>query len=173
MDFNFKFIQKITVDGWQEKLKKCSVNDWNEYTFRQQEYTVHSETQTLPLMFNLGIEGKENIQKKWFNFFKDELISVKEPLRKFYGHGNVIRAILVNLPAGAKIEPHVDGGDVFNRCHRVHLPIFTNEKCIFTVNEENLNLKEGELWEINNSSKFHGVVNYGQEDRIHLIVDWA
>ena len=31
----------------------------------------------------------------------------------------------------------------------------------------------GELWEINNDKKKHSVDNFGDNDRIHLIVDWV
>ena len=43
---------------------------------------------------------------------------------------------------------------------------------MFTIEDEIKNLKIGEIWEINNSEKLHGVSNEGDEDRIHLIVDW-
>ena len=32
--------------------------------------------------------------------------------------------------------------------------------------------KEGEIWEINNGNKEHGVVNNSDVDRIHMIVDY-
>ena len=33
-------------------------------------------------------------------------------------------------------------------------------------------MKEGEIWQINNSGKQHSVVNTSKLDRVHLIVDW-
>jgi hypothetical protein len=48
----------------------------------------------------------------------------------------------------------------------------TNEKCIFEVDNEEINMKMGEIWEIDNFNKEHSVVNNGDMDRIHLIVDW-
>jgi tetratricopeptide (TPR) repeat protein len=56
-------------------------------------------------------------------------------------------------------------------CHRIHLPIVTNEDVVFHVGGEEINMHAGELWEINNGT-VHGVENRGTEDRIHLIVDW-
>jgi hypothetical protein len=43
---------------------------------------------------------------------------------------------------------------------------------LFTVGNDRRNLKLGELWEINNDKQNHSVDNFGDEDRIHLIVDW-
>jgi len=43
---------------------------------------------------------------------------------------------------------------------------------IFTVGGESKNLEEGYIWEIKNTEKIHSVINNGQIDRIHLIIDW-
>jgi len=53
----------------------------------------------------------------------------------------------------------------------VHIPITTNDKVVFTVDGEKKNMQVGEFWEIDNSQD-HSVENQGNEDRIHLIVDW-
>jgi hypothetical protein len=34
-------------------------------------------------------------------------------------------------------------------------------------------MKVGEIWEMNNDKLSHSVVNDGDEDRIHLIIDWC
>jgi hypothetical protein len=57
-------------------------------------------------------------------------------------------------------------------CRRIHIPIQTNEDCFFTVGDDKRNLRLGELWEINNDKQKHSVDNFGNTDRIHLIVDW-
>jgi len=40
------------------------------------------------------------------------------------------------------------------------------------VGEEKINLKKGEMWEINNSKKIHSVANNSKSNRVHLIIDW-
>ena len=84
-----------------------------------------------------------------------------------------MRAILVNLPSKKSIPSHVDTGKTLVDCRRIHIPLQTNENCFFTVGEEKKNLKLGEIWEINNDKKKHSVDNFGDNDRIHLIVDWV
>jgi hypothetical protein len=87
--------------------------------------------------------------------------------------GKILRAILVNLPSGKSIPSHVDSGPSLVYCRRIHIPIQTNEKCFFTVGDDKKNLKLGEIWEINNDKKMHSVDNFGDDDRVHLIVDWV
>jgi len=80
---------------------------------------------------------------------------------------------LVKLTAKKSIRPHVDVvGFSLVVCRRIHIPIETNDECYFTVGDDKRNLKVGELWEINNDKKEHSVNNFGDTDRIHLIVDW-
>jgi aspartyl/asparaginyl beta-hydroxylase (cupin superfamily) len=84
-----------------------------------------------------------------------------------------MRALLVKLTSGKSIRPHVDVvGFSLVIGRRIHIPIQTNDDCFFTVGDDKRNLKLGELWEINNDKKMHSVENFGDTDRIHLIVDW-
>jgi hypothetical protein len=54
----------------------------------------------------------------------------------------------------------------------VHFPIVTNDKVLFTVGSQTVNMQEGMLYEINNRRK-HSVANRGDADRIHLIIDFV
>jgi tetratricopeptide (TPR) repeat protein len=79
--------------------------------------------------------------------------------------------ILAKLLAGGSIPKHTDSGYSLLNCHRVHIPLITNNDVTFSVGDEQINMQAGEFWEINNSVT-HGVENKGGEDRVHLIVDW-
>jgi aspartyl/asparaginyl beta-hydroxylase (cupin superfamily) len=57
-------------------------------------------------------------------------------------------------------------------CNRVHIPIITNKDVFFKIEDQIKQLKEGEMWEINNSERLHSVENNSNKDRIHLIIDW-
>lgn len=53
---------------------------------------------------------------------------------------------------------------------RLHIPIITNDKVIFTVGGKNYHLPEGRLHYVN-FSKVHYVRNDGEETRVHLVLD--
>jgi hypothetical protein len=55
---------------------------------------------------------------------------------------------------------------------RLHIPIQTNEECLFFIKDEVKNLKVGEIWEIANDEYVHWVENKGKTDRVHMIIDW-
>ena len=105
--------------------------------------------------------------------FEQELTPILDFIKSYFnGDGQVVRLILVNLKAGGVIRPHRDIGYSLLHCHRMHLPLITNELVDFTVGGETKHLPSGSLWEINNAT-VHGVENRSDQDRLHLILDWV
>ena len=79
----------------------------------------------------------------------------------------------VKLFKKTEIPTHVDwANETLKVARRIHIPIITNPDCIFIVGDDSINLKEGEIWEVNNDKKKHSVHNNGDEDRVHLLIDW-
>ena len=165
---NFKYYGKIDVSNIKEKLSKL---DWDSWKYRQKmSEGVHIHTKSVPIIFDE--ERKQAVYREEYELFKDDLEVISEIFKKQIGDGYLFNALLINLPAGKAIKTHTDVHESFEISHRIHIPIITNDKCFFSVDIETKNLKEGELWEINNTEKVHGVINDGDEDRIHLLVDW-
>lgn len=103
-------------------------------------------------------------------------IEVTQPLvdhiaEYYQDNGFVVRMIFAKLLAGGKIPEHSDTGYSLLNCHRVHIPIVSNEDNLFFVGDEQKIMQVGEFWEINNAGP-HSVYNHSDEDRIHLIIDW-
>ena len=160
MNQPFKYYSSIEVPELPLTLL-----DWDEYTYRQRVHKVHSETKTIPLIWDEKLKG-DIIYHKNYTHFKDFLDNL--PL----GQGYIQSAILINLPAGKSIPRHIDSAPFFKNYHRLHIPLITNEDCLFTVGSETKHLKQGEIWEINNDNAYHSVVNGGSSDRIHLLIDF-
>jgi len=81
--------------------------------------------------------------------------------------------LLINLPSRSIIGPHVDNQDAyFDLVKRTHLAIISDDEVRFIVGGEDKNIKEGEIFEINNNEKLHEVKNNSEIDRIHLLTDW-
>ena len=167
IDFNFKYYETYNVTNILNQLTDL---DWNEFTFRQKTFDVHSETLTIPILW----DNEKTQLKYWkdYNNFKNDLDSIGDILTTKIGEGHIETAILINLPKSKKINSHTDVGAYFEDRNRIHIPIITNDMCVFEVNGEKVNMKQGEIWEINNSDKPHSVINGGEIDRIHLLIDW-
>jgi quercetin dioxygenase-like cupin family protein len=169
---NFKVLGSYNINSILSKIQGLD-QDWDEYTFRQERYKDHSETKTIPLIWSEKFNSIE--KRKWYNIFENELEELEFIFNSSLEEGVIISAILINLPKGKSIKRHIDAnpiGERFNQCHRIHIPITTNENCIFEINGEEKSLKPGEIWEISNVFKPHSVRNEGDCDRIHLLIDW-
>ena len=53
---------------------------------------------------------------------------------------------------------------------RIHIPIISNLKVDFILDEERLEMAEGQCW-YTNVNFIHSVSNNGTSDRIHLVID--
>lgn len=148
--------------------------DWDEFTIRQKSYREHVHTKTIPILFNPDFNSTKLLPTKNYYLFKEEISKIEKLIKINTGEeGHIIRSLLVSLLPEKSISPHIDiVGETLVICRRIHIPIITNEKCLFKVGNDERNLKVGELWEINNDKQEHSVTNNGLTDRVHLIVDW-
>jgi hypothetical protein len=183
----FKNYGKIDITPFKKILSE-NVFDWDYYDVRQKKQGVHKETKAIPILFdeinttkkemwdrvNEGDElVKEEVKTIYYDKFKDEILKIEDHLKEIIQEeGYIYRALIVNLPKGKKIAPHYDKGEWLSQPRRIHIPIQTNKDCFFKVGEVTKNLKEGEVWEIDNAGQLHSVENNGAEDRLHLIVDF-
>ena len=170
---HFEKIYSTDVSSIKEKVKKYSKEKWNEFDYRQKTFDVHKNTRTIPLIFNTNLNSL-NKPKEYedFNIFSTDLLSLYNIFLNHYKKGSILRALLVKLKANCEISKHIDSGIGLEKTKRHHIPIITNKKVLFTVDDETLHMKQGEIWYINNSNKYHSVLNESKIDRVHLIVDW-
>jgi len=172
MSFNFKLCGNIDVADLKDNLIGM---DWGEHTIRQ-SLGVHKNTETLEVIWDWQSLETDKIGKIHTNYYKLDMESFLEKIKPIYesnyGDGYFIRILLVKLKANSNIEPHIDGGYSLMTSKRTHIPIITNSEVTFIVGGETKYLKEGEIWEIDNS-KEHSVNNNSNVDRIHLIMDYT
>ena len=176
MDSNqcFSFYGNYNVKPIKEILENSTL-DWTKFQNRQKACSDMRYTQTIPIIFDKRFMNTNYnpIFTENYEFFEVELNRISEIIsEKTNGKGYLLRAMLVKLFKNSEIPKHVDiANETFKYSRRIHIPIETNPDCIFTVGNESINMKEGEIWEMNNDKLEHSVVNNGYEDRVHLIID--
>jgi hypothetical protein len=165
--YNFKKYGTFDITNIKNKLKGL---DWYKFTFRQDVFVEQNRTLTIPLIFDITFQ--KIIKYENFNIFKEDLITITDYFCKVVGEGSMYSAMFINLPKQQSIDRHIDGKYAAQNFLRIHIPIQTNIECFFEVDNEVINMKEGEIWEIDNNNKYHSVKNDGNDDRIHLLIDW-
>ncbi len=83
----------------------------------------------------------------------------------------ILTARILRLGVGAQIKPHRDHELGYeNNNFRLHIPIVTNDKVKFILDDELLTMLPGECW-YTNVNYVHSVANNGDSDRVHLVID--
>lgn len=149
--------------------------NWLEWTERQDAYSSHSRTQSIPLIWPVDNEEvKTVLNTQWYpqyiQYFEPTLIYFRSKI--FTGsNSNIVRLVLTRLDPSSGIPDHTDRGYALQSVHRCHVAIVTNTDCTFTVGGEEKQMTIGEVWEISNTTP-HQVDNRGVTPRIHLMIDW-
>ncbi len=149
---------------------------WKEDSYRQEEYEVHHDTESIVLVF-VDIEHWPEIvvsqEPGWPRLSEVALPVMNDIISRLYPPGGtVIRAMAAKLLEGKKITTHTDRHQSFHAGHRIHIPITTNPRVRFMIDGQPYQLQVGQAYEINNQ-KMHSVMNKGSEDRITFIFDYV
>ena len=80
------------------------------------------------------------------------------------------RSRLMGLGPGAEVPTHLDAHYHWRTHMRIHVPIITNPKVLFTCGDETVNMAPGECW-LFDSFRWHRVENGWTERRVHLVLD--
>ena len=154
-----------------DKIKELALQeDFSRKSMREAN-SAQCCTRTVVGLFNIleDVPGfmDKGVFFKYYPLLQDLVDTLKEKYN--YKSVEVLSLLLVKMEAGGEIPEHIDNNGWYDIAHRVHLPIYTNKECVFTVGGDSATLTEGYFVEINNTVP-HSVRNYG-EDRLHLIID--
>lgn len=161
----------INVTQLTHEAKQIATEIWAASN-RNKRFEVHSDTQSVHFIFDHNFAHFNPTYLSSYYHFIHLLQPIENIISEYFkSDGFIGRLIMAKLSANGEIPPHIDTGYSLLHCHRIHVPLVTNENVIFTIGGEGRNLKVGEMWEINNAT-VHGVENNSNEDRIHMIIDW-
>lgn len=171
-DFNFKFLGLYDISFLKKTIGSIPETDWNKNTIRQEVFDAHKDTRYIPVLFDVEYENRMGEKTEYYSIFENEVKKIESTVNNLISiPGTIIRFEIVKMLAKTKIPEHIDNSPSLLVHSRFHIPIQTKDNVFFTINDETKNLKEGEIWEINNTEK-HSVVNDSDLDRIHIIFDW-
>ena len=174
---NFNFIDNIDIVSLKEKVLS-SDSLWVKRPRVEKDplNSVQRDTFLIPIKWEeksmqTGIESlmdEKIFESLNISPFLEKLYQI---LNKTYGDGIAVRIMITKLPPDCKIYPHHDTGFSLKNAHRIHIPLQSHPSMIFNVDDEIISMKEGEIWEIDNT-KLHSVENNSSIDRIHFIIDY-
>jgi hypothetical protein len=152
-------ILHMNTAGWQEHYQKLHYEG---------EWTALSLRSTTGAAGNIIISPEENA-----TYRDTELLAqspyLKEVLQTFKCPLMAVR--LLKLNAGALIKAHRDADLCYEKGEiRLHIPIITHPDVEFYLENESMQMKEGECWYLN-FNLMHQIHNKSAVNRIHLVID--
>lgn len=149
---------------------------WNQATGRQQKIQVQREALAIPLRglrasALAGRPRRDVHECRWTSGAAQYPLAcrfLEETARALNSLPG--RAKIVCLPAGQRVYPHIDRGEYYRVRDRHHLVLHSTEGSWLKAGDEEVRMREGELWWFDNKV-MHEAYNDGDQDRIHLIFD--
>lgn len=170
----FKLPIQFDVARLQQEAMGLTAGLWKQH-YNTKDY--EGSWSTIPLrsfMGNLDAHFSAPVSQSGQNYYQDTPLMqhcpyVQEVLNYFQCEKTAVR--LMNLAAGAVIKEHRDDAlNLESGEARLHIPVQTNSQVEFYVEDDRVQLLEGDCWYLNLSLR-HRVSNLGSTDRIHLVID--
>jgi hypothetical protein len=106
---------------------------------------------------------------EWRTLLEPVLAAATRPYG--YARAEFPRVMLARMAPGGVIHPHRDQNPSARWPHKIHVPLQTNDKVVFSIDGKGYHFPEGRAVEVNNIG-VHAVTNGGETDRIHLIFEY-
>jgi hypothetical protein len=80
-------------------------------------------------------------------------------------------ARLASISPGSWMHEHNDDVGIQEQRQRLHIPIVTNKRAVLCFDGAHVHLDSGYLWKLDHERVPHAAANYGDDSRVHLILD--
>jgi hypothetical protein len=164
----------VDVAAILKLLATKTEDEWAENALRQQQFKVHRDTESLVLKWSANASADTPVEttRHWSDF-EPLLRPILDLIQNEYRYERPVvrKAMFAKLKAGGQISDHMDGAVALRMVHRIHIPMVTNERVHFYIDDIDHRFNVGDVIEIDNT-RYHSVRNHGTEDRIHLIIDY-
>ncbi len=155
----------------------ASVPDaWGLSTGRQDKIAVQREAQAIPLrgLVKSKINGRErrDVHESRYTTSSKKFVLARRFLQEFATehYAEMGRAKIVRLMPGRRVYPHIDRGEYYRVRDRYHLILQSSAGSYMKCGDEEIRMREGELWWFDNN-EMHEAYNDGEQERIHMIFD--
>ena len=176
MDVPYIKVCDISTDILDNILNNIDEDDWFKWDYRKNVANM-DDCNSIPIHHTPLCASGWNNMKPILNIRKepsyDKYYPLIEPilerLKKYYDY-NQYATFLARLRPNATIGFHCDSGNFLTLCHRIHVPLKTNPKVYYCIENAVYHWEKGSIYEFDNT-RVHGVKNESIEDRIHLIIN--
>jgi hypothetical protein len=168
LDCDFK-VYGIIKDSLINNLKKLCINaDWSREEYnRYDNNLITGKLITLPYIVSSVTNNINSLEKQGLI---DAAQLICEQVIKIFPNHTIVRGEIATILPGTYLKMHEDGFWFHKKSKRIHVPIYTNDKCKQIIEQRLYHFNEGIIYELNNRIK-HSAINSGETSRTHIILD--
>ena len=176
LDVPQKIIREIPTSLIDNLLNAFTEEDWHISDYRNGAGGM-SKTNTIPILHTplcrtgqCDMGAIKSIKKE---LLYDKYYPLVEPILELLKENYQYRQcalFITRLAPHSVIESHPDSGNFLELCHRVHVPLKTNPKVKYVIDDVPYYWEAGKVYEFDNT-RVHGVINESDDYRIHLIIN--
>ena len=131
---------------------------------------------TMHVIFQFPVDLHSHLESRYSPLWQDwstllEPVIAHATAAYGYPNGRTARIMLARLAAGKSVARHVDTSPSAEVPHKIHVPLQTNPRVRFMIDDGDYTLERGRAYEVNNRRP-HEVRNESDDDRVHLIFDY-
>ena len=157
------------IDELIKDLSVVSSNEWTAHPNRQ----AYSGVWEISSLTSPSGDSKEIVAVENQEYIATGLLEktsyIQTILNTFQTKIEAVR--FMRLGANSIIKEHCDKGSCFEEGYaRLHIPITTNDNVEFLLSGKNVKMNLGCCYYID-ANKPHSVINNGDSDRVHLLID--
>lgn len=176
MDVDQKLVCNVPMELIDNVLNTISEEDWYDDDYRA-NVTNMDHTNSIPIFHSpLCASGKcdddpimDISERKHYSKYFPVIEPLLNILKEHYDFKQYA-AFLTRCNPKSVVGSHKDRGNFLTLCHRIHIPIQTNDQAMYIIENKMHNWKKGNVYEFDNM-RSHSVYNGGDEPRIHLIIN--
>lgn len=170
-----RHLGKVDISSIKSDILALPQGMW-EYETKKRENDFNCFHSTEHILFRFHHPTPDHtkfISKPLWNIWEQRLMPlIDEAVAPYnYSNGVIPKAMLAKLLPKSQIDRHVDRGRRNHHCHKIHIPIQTDEKVQFFIDDKPYALLEGQAYEVNNVIHHH-VINDSEQSRIHFIFEY-
>jgi hypothetical protein len=172
LDVKYKLVGEVDSSITDKIAEAFVEDDWYLYDYRRPMFDSARESGMYnSIMIRHSSEYSNDTIRNMplYDKYYPLIEPILEELKKYYDYEEYV-AFFARLQPEAFVTPHGDGGPFLQHIHRLHVPITTNDKSKYVIEEETMHWEIGKMYEFDNM-RMHEAYNHGDTDRVHLIIN--
>ena len=167
----YKILGEVDISAFIEFANKDHLA-WpsKKADLRSNKFETHESTRSILFRWTER-EAWPKLTPQKYDMWHEKEDAIKK-LCSLVSNNLPLNFMIAELEANSEVHKHYDAHPFFAWARRIHVPLYVPEGIKFILDDTQVPLKAGTMFEISNT-RYHEVINPSNENRYHIIMDFA